>query len=378
MPSGAAADEVLERGRALFEGAGESGLTVAIGNRQVPARGISCAGCHGRDAGGGAEVQSGPAIDWQTLSAQGYGTADLVRVLTEGVRPDGTRLGGAMPRFGLADPGDPVALKAYLGAVAVLQRSGLGEDRILFHRGNNDPASAPFWQAFEAQIARQAPHGLFGRRIALTGQAAAFATIGATSLGDEAGRPDLFPLIPLLGDEDPADIRGAFATVAAQVRAVASDAGSVSVLADPDMALRLAPLLVGAEVRFSGPSDPPATGGAVMILDPARLAKPPEAAAIYATVDNLARLPDGIGGCVSAADPRPAPPSSERPLSRYGRIAATALVEALKLCGADCTRARLMTAFDRVSLPSTDWPALDYDTHRLAGTDAVVIRRLCG
>ena len=60
----AQADPVTERGRAIYAGDAGSDVQVRVGDRLRPARGISCASCHGHDAEGGAEVQSGPAIDW--------------------------------------------------------------------------------------------------------------------------------------------------------------------------------------------------------------------------------------------------------------------------------------------------------------------------
>ena len=60
----AKADPVTERGRAVDAGDAGSDVQVRMGDRLRPACGLSCAGCHGHDADGGAEVQSGPAIDW--------------------------------------------------------------------------------------------------------------------------------------------------------------------------------------------------------------------------------------------------------------------------------------------------------------------------
>lgn len=64
-------------------------------------------------------------------------------------------------------------------------------------------------------------------------------------------------------------------------------------------------------------------------------------------------------------------------MARYGRTAATVLIEAMRLCGADCTRAGLMQAFDQIAVEPADWPRLNYADHPLTGTDQVRIIRLC-
>ncbi|WBU51908.1 c-type cytochrome [Paracoccus sp. SCSIO 75233] len=372
----ATAQEGLDHGRALFEGEAGSGLLVRIGQRQVPAQGISCAGCHGGDAGGGAEVQSGPDITWTTLTAKGYSPEAFARALTEGLRPDGSELGGAMPRFGFSDADDPAALIAYLDAVAGIQRSGLNDTQILLGQAAETRSATAFWDGFRQQVDGLAPNGVFGRQLRLSEEAAGFVVIGAAQPVERPGVPSLFPLAPLLGDEDTAFMRGGYATLSLQIRAAADHAGGIQVQADPALQTRLGSLLRGADVVFDDASagdDRP-----VMVLGIDRLATPPEAPALYATVDDLARLADPLPGCVIATDPRGSDPSQEPLLSRYGRAAATALLEALKLCGADCTRSRLMLAFDEVRVSVPGWPDLDYSAHRLTGTDDIALWSFCG
>lgn len=142
----------VERGRDLFEAAPGHGIQVMVGQRMMPARGISCAGCHGRDAGGGAEVQSGPPIDWAGLQAKGYSDDGFAHVLMQGITPEGRMLGGAMPRLGFQHPDDPQALIAYLKVVADLQRSGLTDTQITLRRPPRSPGTQPFWQAFQDQL----------------------------------------------------------------------------------------------------------------------------------------------------------------------------------------------------------------------------------
>ena len=369
------ADPAVDRGRAIFSGAPDTGLQVRVGDRLRPARGISCAGCHGHDAQGGVEVQSGPAIDWPHLQTLGY-TQDLfARALTEGIAPDGRTLGGAMPRFDFGQPEDAVALTGYLTQIGTEQRIGITAQAVTFQRPPPQPALAPFWRAFERQVADLAPQGVFGRRILLS-RTTGFARIGALRPGPTDGQPDLFPLHPLTGDEDPATTRGAFASLGAEVRAMARQHPRLMVSAPPAMQARLADVLPHGLIEMT-PLDSLTPDRPVMVLDADLLARVPPDVTLLTTLDVLAQVPPAPGRCLQATDPRPADEAPRNAMSRYGRTAATVLIEALRLCGADCTRAGLMRAFDRVDLDPHDWPALDYANHPLTGTDRVRILRLC-
>ncbi|WP_378944773.1 c-type cytochrome [Paracoccus sp. R86501] len=371
----AQADPAVDRGRAIYAGDPGTGLQVQVGQRLRPARGISCAGCHGHDAQGGAEVQSGPAIDWPALEAQGYTPASFARALTQGIAPDGRTLGGAMPRLAFASPHDAAALVAFLTQISAEQRKGITPQAVTFQRPPPEFALAPFWQAFEAQIAALAPQGVFGRQIRLSIDPG-FARIGALRPAPADGQPSLFPLHPLIGDEDPATTRGAFASLSAQVQAMAARHPQLAVLAPPTTRMRLADALPDGRIAVIGtdalPVDRP-----VMMLGADQLAKMPPGADILTTLDDLALTPPAPGRCVQATDPRPADTATDGAMAQYGRVAATALIEALRLCQADCTRAGLMRAFDRVELQPPDWPALDYADHPLTGTDQVRIIKLC-
>ncbi|MDN5568762.1 MAG: c-type cytochrome, partial [Paracoccus sp. (in: a-proteobacteria)] len=302
----ALADDRVERGRALFHGTAGNGMQVQVGQRMMPAHGISCAGCHGGDAGGGAEVQSGPAIDWPSLTARGYSPAGLERALTTGATPDGTALGGAMPRFAFQDPQDVPALVAYLSVIAQDQRTGVTDAAITLGRPPPVATTAPFWDAFQDQLAALAPNGLFGRQIRLSTHDPALAMIGATRLPVDGAMPLLFPLVPLLGDEDPAYLRGGFASIAAQVQAVAAAHPGLHVVASPDMAARLAPLMAPHRVTFRTRFEALPKGRPAMILGADLLAHAPLKISYFATIDDVAHLPTAPRACLTATDPRPA------------------------------------------------------------------------
>ena len=340
------------------------------GARLLPARGLSCAGCHGGDAGGGAEAAGGPAIDWAALSrpAPGRGAYDraaFARALAGGERPGGAPLAGAMPRFAFARPDDAAALAAYLEIIAAEQRMGIAGAEVFLRPS---PVEG-FSRAFAARVAELAPNGVFGRRIRLAAAGPVFATLGTLAPGSEAPAPDLFPLAPLLGDEDPARTRGAFAPVSAQVAALRAEAPGAAILGPGEVLARL--------------GLPPA-GAATMEAEVIALGAPALRAAftrpgpVFGLADDLSAAPPPPGRCVTLADPRPgAGPEAPPPLLRYARAAAEVLLAALERCGPDCTRARLTRSFEADRIAPGDWPALDYRAEPLTGTRATRLVRLC-
>lgn len=82
----------------------------------------ACANCHGKDAGGG----DGPMISWSMLTSNAKmenmpkyaytAPAQVVSAFTTGVRPDGTPLKNAMPRYQLT-PQEAAAVVDYLQAL---------------------------------------------------------------------------------------------------------------------------------------------------------------------------------------------------------------------------------------------------------------------
>lgn len=370
----ARADEaVVLRGKALFEG--QADLSIQLGQRTMPARGISCAGCHGRDAGGGAEVQAGPAIDWQSLTARGYDAQGFATAVIAGLRPDGREIGQMMPRFAFKQRQDADALVAYLGQVAALQRTGLYPDRIVLQDKGGGPA---FWDAFAKGIAERAPNGIFGRRIAIDPEQPAFAVLGAARFDPESEAPQLFPLTTLVGDEDPQRVRAASASLVAQIRLAALRQHGLQVVAEDAMIARLRVLLrrdAAINLVSRAQLDPQQAHFAVGIGPLRDLLSNPVPGRLYASIDDLARLPP-TPGCVHALDPRPTA-QPQAPMARYGHVAARVLVEGLRACGPDCTRARLMRAFDDLRVETPAWPLLNYRAAPLTGSDLAVFRQVC-
>ncbi len=377
------------RGQALFEGTA-LGVALVLADRRVPTRGVSCAGCHGRDAGGGVEAGAGPPIDWATLAAPtdrrpAYDDASFAAVLAAGVRPDGTALAGTMPRFAFDRPDDPAAIAAYLRTVAAEQRTGRTPDSLTLRAASPAPAGDAFLDAFATRVAELAPRGIYGRRLVVSRTSSpAFARLGALDPGAEPGVPDLFPLAALLGDESPASVRGAFATVAAQVSALAAATpGGATVVAPAAEAARLAALLAGRPgIRAVVADDADVGGGAVVALGAEALAgalAAPGEAAVSILADDMPAVPQPGRRCLVIADPRPAPEDDRAsPLARYGRAGAELAVAALRACGPDCTRARMMRSFDNIAAKPAGWPVLDYGAEPLTGSATVTLWSLCG
>ncbi|OJH43843.1 hypothetical protein IE00_14890 [Paracoccus sp. SM22M-07] len=131
-------------------------------------------------------------------------------------------------------------------------------------------------------------------------------------------------------------------------------------------------------IAFVAAEGPPRRGHHLVVLGADLLRATPRGPTLATTLDDLAlALPPGRG-CIQATDPRPGDAGTQSAMICYGRAAATVLTQALRLCGADCTRAGLMQAFDRIeAISPADWPDLDYATHPLTGTDQVRILDIC-
>lgn len=346
-----------DRGQALFEGMAP--LSVRIGDTVLPAIGLSCAGCHGYDARGGREAGAGPAIDVGN-------PATLIRAVTQGVGKDGRELASTMPRFVFAKPEDGQALAAYLAGIEAVQTTGRLTDTLNISFGDGQ-AARQYSDVFFQRVQMIAPHGVFGRRLART-EGAGFIMLAATEPPGLADAPQLFPLYPLRGDENPRRVRGGFASVSDQVSGLAriSEAG---VVIDPDDTLPSAP----PGWRIADRAEP---GTSVIALGSAVATVDPRSTAVMMLADDLADRPVPAG-CVVIADPRDAEDNTSSPLDRYAEIAADVVVSALSLCGRDCTRATLMDAMDDVKIVSPIWPELDYTADPLTGSSKVVLHRSC-
>jgi ABC-type branched-subunit amino acid transport system substrate-binding protein len=133
------------RGRAIyFRGESPSGKGIAafVGELDVPASTVTCAGCHGAHAEGKTEggVTAGD-LTWPNMtkpyghthpSGRKHGPfneASFVRAVAEGIDPDGNTMLTAMPRFKMS-PEDSADLLAYLKAIERDRDPGLTDDAV--------------------------------------------------------------------------------------------------------------------------------------------------------------------------------------------------------------------------------------------------------
>lgn len=217
---GAAAAETP--GEALFmRGAGAEAI-IGGGAVRLPASRFACAGCHGADGEGRAEGGTAfPAIHWSALTARvaPYDATAVLRVLREGVAPDGRVLGSAMPRYE-APPGVMESLVAHLRGLKAAGEA-IGTDRIRVLASGDAALDA----GFAAAAARFNDRGgAYGRRlelveggpgIALAGLAEAIAPRLAETCTDA-----LLTAMRQAGVTDFAQIGGRPADVAYRARAV--------------------------------------------------------------------------------------------------------------------------------------------------------------
>ena len=131
-----------QRGKALYlrgEGASGKELSALVGELEVPASTVTCAGCHGARGEGKTEggVTAGN-LTWANLTKPNSHThptgrkhgpfteASFARALTRGTDPDGNPLLVAMPRYALS-PEETADLIAYLKRIDEDRDPGLTE-----------------------------------------------------------------------------------------------------------------------------------------------------------------------------------------------------------------------------------------------------------
>lgn len=133
------------RGKSIYlRGVSASGqeMTAVMGEIDVPASTLTCAGCHGVEAQGKTEggVTAGN-LTWQHLLKPyghthptgrkhgAFNEASFVRAVTAGVDPDGNTMLVAMPRYKMS-PADLADLVAYLKRIETDRDPGLSETSI--------------------------------------------------------------------------------------------------------------------------------------------------------------------------------------------------------------------------------------------------------
>ncbi len=122
-----------EQGQALYFGRATDLSPARIG--KIEQRGLTCAGCHGRDARGGGEGRSripaihGAALGTTTAERPAYDAARFHRALVEGHDSGGRTMSIAMPRFAVSAV-QAEALWRFLATVSDRERTGVSANRI--------------------------------------------------------------------------------------------------------------------------------------------------------------------------------------------------------------------------------------------------------
>lgn len=122
-----------EQGQALYFGRATDLSPARIG--KIEQRGLTCAGCHGRDARGGGEGRSripaihGAALGTTTAERPAYDAARFHRALIEGHDSGGRTMSIAMPRFAMSAV-QAEALWRFLATVSDRERTGVSANRI--------------------------------------------------------------------------------------------------------------------------------------------------------------------------------------------------------------------------------------------------------
>jgi ABC-type branched-subunit amino acid transport system substrate-binding protein len=128
-------------------------ITATVGEVEVPATTLTCAGCHGAKGLGKTEggVTAGE-LTWAHLTKPSghahpsgrkhgpFGEAAFARAVADGIDPDGNELTAAMPRYRMS-PEDTAALVAYLKRIASDRDPGLSDDRMRV--GTSLPSAGP-------------------------------------------------------------------------------------------------------------------------------------------------------------------------------------------------------------------------------------------
>lgn len=163
-----------DAGRALYHGYAADPPPARIAGMARP--GLSCAGCHGRDAAGGGEGRSRvPPIDGATLASPtpgrpAYDAETFRAAVSQGRASDGRMLSLAMPRFDLS-PARSSSLWEYLAHIAEEDRGGVSADqiRIAVPAMTGNPADAErLRDELERQWAARGISTIHGRRVQFT------------------------------------------------------------------------------------------------------------------------------------------------------------------------------------------------------------------
>lgn len=141
-------------GGQLFREGMDGEASLANGQVLVPARQFPCANCHGDDARGnkeGATVM--PPITMSSLTDDGradgsYDFEGFLRAVREGVRPDGSEILSAMPRYDISDAA-LAKIWAYLSLIETKNQTGIESQFVVLPPPNNADYRAGLVAALE-------------------------------------------------------------------------------------------------------------------------------------------------------------------------------------------------------------------------------------
>ena len=186
----------------LFKGSGDTGVRVTIGdsNTRFPAKRFACQNCHGKGGQGQTEGATvAPSLLYSELTGAsidrlGYDAATFHRLVTSAVDSGGRSISSIMPRYEVSVQ-QSKELFDYLGALEVIERSGVQPDRVRVGFEFSDSPTPKERTSFEilrreVELANNAGHA-FGRKIELVQLKAVrgtaghdiFATIGSFHTG---------------------------------------------------------------------------------------------------------------------------------------------------------------------------------------------------
>lgn len=183
-----------EQGQALYFGRTTDLPPARIG--KIEQRGLTCAGCHGRDASGGGEGRSripaihGAALGTATAVRPAYNAARFHRALAEGHDSGGRTMSIAMPRFALS-AAQAEALWRFLATVGDRERTGVSANRIRIGvataAGDGKGTQRNFDELSAAWKARGQP--------AIHGREVEFVAVAVDSLARATGDASLSPFL---------------------------------------------------------------------------------------------------------------------------------------------------------------------------------------
>jgi hypothetical protein len=396
----AAGAHAEDLGQAIYFGRVSDLPTGRLGG--IEQRGITCAGCHGRDAGGGGEGRSripavhGAALGSVTADRPAYDAASFRRVVVEGRDSSGRSLSIAMPRFALS-PTQADALWHYLKGIQERDRAGVSSDRVRIAipaSPVDDGAAREVLDSLSAQWAERGRPTIHGRQVEfvvvpLKGLALStdvdlpFVLVAPVLDRDGkvlavlrgAGVPVLAPRGALPADDLPADIvsvRAGSKEVAKALLGLVDD--RTSIVADSPL---LSEQAAGHAVLQPEAPVPPNVRKIVLLLSEAGLrtfVSTHRQAIARRTIVLPISLVEARPDLVSDLLATPANVVAARPagdladMAAYTSLLAQLLEKVLIEAGRDLTRTGFLEALRKARVRGKAWPEIDFQRHPKTGT----------